>query len=357
MTWFHAIPHTTPRPWQDAATASDAHPTAFALAGSRFVWFDRVNVWAETGCGASRLVSDLAGSLRTRLSAPRPAIAGLALDRPRLMAIVNVTPDSFSDGGDRFAVETAVAAARAMVSAGADILDIGGESTRPGAETVPEQEEIRRVTPVVTALRTSGIVTPISIDTRKAAVAAAALEAGADLVNDVSALRFDSAMAGLIAERGVPVCLMHAQGTPKTMQVEPKYQDVVTEVADFLAERIAYAESEGILHASVMVDPGLGFGKTLAHNMALLKALALFHDLGVPVLVGASRKGFIGTLGQAPDAKARMPGSLAVALHAASHGAHMLRVHDVAETRQALLLWQALVAEPGTDAAAMKREQ
>lgn len=276
---------------------------------------------------------------------PRPAICGLTLDGTQVMGIVNVTPDSFSDGGDRFGLDQAVAAAQQMVEQGADILDIGGESTRPGAETVPEAEELRRVVPVIEAIRAAGIVTTVSIDTRKAAVAAAALEAGADMVNDVSALGYDSAMAGLVAARGVPVCVMHAKGPPKTMQAQAQYADVVAEVFDFLAERIDFAVSQGIARDRIITDPGIGFGKVLAHNLTLLRALPRLHDLGAPVLLGASRKRFIGTITGAEAAKDRMPGSLAVALHGAAQGVHILRVHDVRATCQALEMWRALQAE------------
>jgi dihydropteroate synthase len=261
------------------------------------------------------------------------------------MGIVNVTPDSFSDGGTAHAPEAALARARAMVAAGADILDIGGESTRPGAATVPVPEEIARTAPVIRAIRAAGIVTPISIDTRKAGVAEAALAAGADIVNDVSALSWDPALARVVAEAGVPVCLMHAQGTPQTMQQNPHYGDVLTEVYDYLAARMDWAVAQGIDPARIITDPGIGFGKTMEHNLALLRGLSLFHALGAPVLLGASRKRFIGTLSGVDEAAKRMPGSVAVALMAAGQGAQILRVHDVAETVQALALWRALTNE------------
>lgn len=270
----------------------------------------------------------------------RPPLCGLTLDRPRIMGIVNVTPDSFSDGGDVTTVKAAVARAAAMQAA--DILDIGGESTRPGAETVSTAEEIRRVAPAIRAIRDAGITTAISIDTRKAAVAEAALDAGADIVNDVSAFRYDPELADLVAARGVPVCLMHSKGDPATMQHDPRYSNVVQEVMDHLAERMAFAASRGIAGDLVILDPGIGFGKTQAHNLALLAALARLHDLGAPVLLGASRKKFIGTIGGAEVAKDRMPGSIAVALHGAAMGMHILRVHDVPETAQALALWRAI---------------
>jgi dihydropteroate synthase len=280
---------------------------------------------------------------QARLSTVRPDICGLSMDRPRVMAILNVTPDSFSDGGDHSGLDAAVIQARRLVES-ADILDIGGESTRPGAEEVPVDEEIRRTVPVIETLRAAGISLPISIDTRKAAVARAALAAGADMVNDVSALGFDPEMAPFVAESGVPVCLMHASGTPDVMQQDPRYADVLVEVLEALEARVEVAERAGVERSRIIVDPGIGFGKRLPHNLTLLRGLSAFHDLGCPVLLGASRKRFIGTIGGAEDAKERMPGSLAVALMAASQGAQIIRVHDSAETAQALRLHLAMTA-------------
>ncbi|MEL7115784.1 MAG: dihydropteroate synthase [Pseudomonadota bacterium] len=345
MPRYLPIPRVDPLAWQRAADRGadvGAYVTEFPLAGSAYAWFDSVNCYADDGRVEDLLATELDAGTRHRLSARRSDLCGLTLDRPRVMGIVNVTPDSFSDGGDRASVAAAVAGAEEMVAAGVDILDIGGDSTRPGAETVADTEEIHRVVPVIRAIRDAGIRTPISIDTRKSAVAARALEAGADLVNDVSALRFDSVMAGLVAEREVPVCLMHAKGAPKDMQDAPRYDDVLGEVFDFLGERMDAAIAAGIARDRIVTDPGIGFGKTLAHNLALLRGLALFHDLGAPILLGASRKRFIGTLSEAEAPKARMPGSLAVAQHGAGQGVHILRVHDVLETRQALDLWRAM---------------
>ncbi len=258
------------------------------------------------------------------------------------MGILNATPDSFSDGGKHETVSAALAGAARMQ--GADILDVGGESTRPGAQFVPADAETSRTAPLIAALRAAGHDQIISIDTRKASVADAALASGADLVNDVSGFTFDAALAPLCAERGAPVCIMHAQGDPATMQDAPSYDDVLLDVYDFLAARMAALELLGIPRARMIVDPGIGFGKTLEHNLALLARLSLFHSLGVPVLLGASRKKFIGTLGGATVAAARMPGSLAVALAALKHGTQIVRVHDVPETAQAIALWRAVVA-------------
>ena len=323
-----------PLPQTDPARPADALP----LAGG-WCWFDRIEVLRRDGPPRVIAAAEAPPEVLARLTAPRAPVAGLTLDRPRIMGILNVTPDSFSDGGDHLAPATAQEHARAMVAAGAAILDIGGESTRPGAADVPVPEEIARTAPVIAALAGGA---PISIDTRKAAVAQAALVAGAALVNDVSAFLHDPAMAGAVAAAGAPVCLMHAQGTPQTMQADPRYDDVLLDVYDHLAARVAAAEAAGIARARILVDPGIGFGKTQAHNLALLARLSLFHALGCPILLGVSRKRFIGTIGQAPEPKARMPGSVAVALAGVAQGAQVIRVHDVAETRQALALWQAV---------------
>ena len=325
--YLEPLPRMGPRP-----------PWGKAMAGSRHAWF--ADVRAYDSAESPVMAGTLCAAQEARLSHQRGDLCGLTLDRPRIMGILNVTPDSFSDGGDLGTIEAAVARAQAMDEA--DILDIGGESTRPGAETVPQKEEIARTVPVIRAIRDAGVSTPISIDTRKASVAEAALDAGADMVNDVSAMTFDSEMAQLIAERCVPICLMHAQGDPKTMQDAPAYEDVVRDVAEFLAERICAARSVGIDQDKILADPGIGFGKTVAHNLSILAHLSVYHDLGVPLLLGASRKRFIGTIGKADAAKERMPGSIAVALHGVTHGVQIIRVHDVAETRQALRLWMAL---------------
>ena len=284
--------------------------------------------------------SDLDDATRLRLSAKRADFGGLAMDRPRIMGILNVTPDSFSDGGLFLRPEAALMQARKM-AAGADILDIGGESTRPGAAEVLADEETARTAPVIAALRDGGLDVPISIDTRKAVVADAAFAAGATILNDVTALQFDPAMAAVAAASGRPVILMHSIATPETMQVDPHYDYVLLDVYDALAARLAEAEAAGIARDKLAIDPGIGFGKTLQHNLTLLARLSLFHNLGVPVLLGASRKRFIGTISAEADAQKRLPGSLAVALAGVAHGMQMIRVHDVAETRQALSLWQA----------------
>jgi dihydropteroate synthase len=261
--------------------------------------------------------------------------------RPLVMGILNVTPDSFSDG-DMFAdVDAAVAQARHLCDEGADILDIGGESTRPGSDAVSATQEMRRVLPVIEALAGT-IRASISIDTQKAAVAAAALDAGAAIVNDVSALRADAAMAGLCADRGAPVVLMHMLGTPRTMQRSPRYADVVAEVAAWLAERIDSASEAGIAREKLVVDPGIGFGKTIQHNLELMRGLDALHALGAPVLLGASRKSTIGAvLGGVPP-EARLCGTLATTACAAMSGCHIVRVHDVGPTREVLTMCEAI---------------
>jgi dihydropteroate synthase len=257
------------------------------------------------------------------------------------MGILNTTPDSFSDGGQFDSRATARAHAVRLMQEGADIIDIGGESTRPGADLIAVDEEISRTKPAILDVRQVSPL-PLSIDTRKAPVAAAALDAGIDWINDVSALTFDSEMARLAASSGASVCLMHAPSDPKTMQQNAQYEDVLLDVYDYLAARVDFALSQGILRQNIIVDPGIGFGKTLAHNLILLRGLAVFHSLGCLVLLGASRKRFIGTISGAEKAQDRMAGSVAVALAAAGQGAQILRVHDVRETVQALKLWAAV---------------
>jgi dihydropteroate synthase len=324
-----------PIPMSDPARPAGA----LALAGG-WCWFDRVEVISRTAPPQIVGLGDLDAATRARLSGARPDFGGLAMDTPRIMGILNITPDSFSDGGLFLRPEAALMQARRM-AAGADILDIGGESTRPGAVEVGVSDEIQRTGPVIAALCAGGLALPISIDTRKAAVAEAAFAAGARILNDVTALQFDPAMAGVAARAGAPVILMHSIATPETMQDEPQYDDVLLDVYDALARRLAEAEAAGIARGRLAVDPGIGFGKTLEHNLTLLARLSLFHNLGVPVLLGASRKSIIGTIAAEADAAKRMPGSLAVALAGVAQGMQMIRVHDVAETRQALSLWQA----------------
>lgn len=263
-------------------------------------------------------------------------------DRPLLMGILNVTPDSFSDGGRYLETAAALKHAERMIEEGADIVDIGGESTRPGSRAVLPDEQARRVLPVIERLRASHADVPISIDTRSAEVARAAIEAGADCVNDISAMRDDPGMAELVAAARVPVVLMHMQGTPATMQANPRYTDVVSEVGEFLAARIDLAVRVGIDRRRIIADPGIGFGKTTAHNLALLRHLAAFRRLGVPLLVGASRKRLIAEILGLGPGQDRLMGSAAAVAAACLNGADILRVHDVAPMRQVVELARAV---------------
>jgi dihydropteroate synthase len=273
------------------------------------------------------------------LAQPPASWSGLPSDRPLVMGIVNVTPDSFSDGGDHFATTAAIAAGQAMIDAGADIVDIGGESTRPGAAVVPVAKEQGRVLPVVCALAARTVV---SIDTRNAATMEASLDAGARIVNDVSALSHDPAARPAIAARDCGVILMHMRGEPATMMRQAQYDDVAVEVTRELATRLAEAEAAGIERSRIAVDPGIGFAKNDPHSVELLQRLGILMNLGCPIVLGASRKGFIGRLSGETEARRRAPGSIAVGLHALLHGAWILRVHDVAETVQAVRVWHGL---------------
>jgi dihydropteroate synthase len=319
--------------------------------------FSALEVIERTGTGALRRTISLgdlferdwgrntlaASDLLESIRAPRPRLAGLDLARPRIMGIVNVTPDSFSDGGSYATAQAAIDHGLRLVEEGADILDIGGESTRPGSDPVSLDEELRRVMPVLEGLR-GRTEARISVDTRKAEVMKRAAVAGADILNDVSALTHDPRALEVAAESGLPVMLMHAQGDPKTMNDNPRYSDVALDVFDFLGERIAACEAAGIPRAKLVADPGIGFGKHLPHNVAVLNAMSLYHGLGVPVLLGASRKKLIGQLCNVEAPKERVPGSIAAALHAISQGVQIVRVHDVAATRQAVCVWQAATA-------------
>ena len=290
-----------------------------------------------------RFDDDMAAQWQALTSSRAPLHLGertIRLDQPQVMGIINVTPDSFSDGG-QFADAAAAAAAGAdMAAQGAAILDVGGESTRPGAKAVWEGDEIERIAPVIRQLVGGGAA--VSVDSRKADVMTAALDAGARMINDVSALSYDGRSAGVIAASDVPVVLMHHNGPPETMQDDPQYDDVLVEVYLWLEERIAEAERAGIKRERILIDPGFGFGKNVGHNLELMNGLALLHSLGCPVVVGASRKRTIGALsGEAPVDR-RLGGSIAFAIKAVEQGAQLLRVHDVFETVQALRVWRGL---------------
>lgn len=285
---------------------------------------------------ASEIFANLVGA-RAPLSI---GVRTIRLDQPQVMGILNVTPDSFSDGGKTQEAEVAVVAGHAMSAAGAAIIDVGGESTRPGAPVVWEGDEIKRVAPVITQLSKGG--TAISIDTRKAAVMEAASVAGAGMINDISALAYDDMALETARSAGLPIVLMHAPSQSSDPHKNAVYKDVVTDVYDFLESRINAAVAEGIDKKRIVIDPGIGFGKSLAENMAIINNLAIYHGLGCPLLFGASRKRMIGALSNEAEAGKRLGGSLLLAMKAAEQGAHILRVHDVRETVQAIHVWRGL---------------
>jgi dihydropteroate synthase len=334
-----------------AAMRAQQAGTALPLVGGPLA-FSACEVVAEAGrvvlpvaearawAAKSGLGDEMAAAI-ARVTARRAPFAGLTLDRPRLMGVVNVTPDSFSDGGDFADTETAIAHGLALRDAGADILDIGGESTRPGSEPLPVETELARVLPVIQALaRASALV---SVDTRRARVMGEAIAAGARIVNDITALAGDPESLGLVARTSVSAVLMHMQGEPRSMQANPVYVEAPLDIRDFFVERLAAAAAAGIPAERIAIDPGIGFGKNDRHNIAILQGLGFYHELGVPILLGVSRKSFIGRLSRKEPAKQRLAGSLAGGLAGLDRGVQILRVHDVAETRQAMAVWQALV--------------
>jgi len=328
MLWFSAL---------DVIAVADGRRVA-----DRLVPVDRLDDFIANLTSEQ---AETAGATIARLTAPRPPLRLgeriVRLDQPQVMAILNMTPDSFSDGGKHIDdAEAAASAGVAMAAAGAAIIDVGGESTRPRAELVWEGDEIARTVPVIERLARAG--TAVSIDTRKAAVMEAALAAGAGLVNDVSALLWDAKSAEVVAKAGCPVVLMHHQGDPQTMQDDPRYDDALVEVYDWLEDRVAAAESAGIARDRIILDPGIGFGKTVRHNLAILNGLAMLHGLGCPILLGASRKRIIGALADEAPVERRLGGSVALALAGAAAGVQLLRVHDVFETVQALKVWRGM---------------
>jgi len=328
-----------PIPQTDAARPEGALP----LAGHARIWFDRVEQLRRGEASQILPASAVPQDLREKLCAQRVAPAGLSFDSPVLMGVLNTTPDSFSDGGRFETLQAACAHAAEMILQGADMLDVGGESTRPGAVLVPAEEELSRTVPIIGALKEAGSTVPISIDTRKSAVAEGALAAGASVLNDVSALSFDAQMLEIARKSGAPICLMHAQGDPRSMQKDPRYDDVLLDVYDYLEERVCMAVQAGLSRDQLIIDPGIGFGKTADHNLALIRGLSLFHGLGCPILLGVSRKRFIGTIGNAPDPSSRAPGSVAVALHGLSQGVQIIRAHDIEPHAQAFALWEAML--------------
>ena len=291
----------------------------------------------------SRFDDDLDRQWKALTSPREPLHLGertIRLDQPQVMGIINATPDSFSDGGQFADASVAAEAGADMAANGAAIIDVGGESTRPGARSVWEGDEIERIVPVIRQLALGGAA--VSVDTRKADVMTAAIEAGARMINDVSALTYDGRSPGVIAASSVPVVLMHHQGAPETMQDDPRYEDVLIEIYEWLEDRIEAAENAGIPRNRVLIDPGFGFGKNVSHNLELMNGLAMLHSLGCAVVVGASRKRTIGALSGEAAVDKRLGGSIALALKAVEQGAQILRVHDVFETVQALKVWRGL---------------
>ena len=330
------------------------------LAGG-MLWFTQIEVIDKNGAAPVRqlievrawdaFVNDLPEDKRTRcnllfrrITGPRAALQMgeriIRLDQPQVMAIINMTPDSFSNGGQNADVETAASAAIAMAGAGAAIIDVGGESTRPGAQLVWEGDEIKRVEPLIGRLASSG--TAVSIDSRKAAVMESAVNAGAGMINDISALLYDDQAIAVAKAKGVPVVLMHAPSQSSDPHMGGDYSDVVTEVFDWLEARVGAVEAAGITRDRILVDPGIGFGKSLADNLAIINNLAMYHGLGCPILFGASRKRMIGALSNEAPVEARLGGSVFLAMKAVEQGAHILRVHDVPETVQAIQVWRGL---------------
>ncbi|MCH8202637.1 MAG: dihydropteroate synthase [Proteobacteria bacterium] len=354
-------------------SAAFCGPNALAIGGTQRAFAaveviiakagDRLMTWLAPVASLDDLAADLPPPLGQRLNQLLANIAAgrgplvlpsggkISFSKPLIMGVLNVTPDSFSDGGNFLAPEAAIAHAKQLAEAGADIIDIGGESTRPGALTVWEGEEMDRVLPVIEALRDLGV--PLSIDTRRASVMRQALEAGAQIINDISALTADPESLEVAAQSAAPVVLMHSQGDPQTMQDDPRYADVLLDVYDYLDDRVEAALAAGIKRQNIIVDPGIGFGKTVRHSIALINGLGLFQGLGCGLQLGVSRKRFIGALSREEPAQERLGGSLAAGLQGLSAGVHILRVHDVEETRQALAVIRGLAdvsyLPPGID--------
>ena len=316
-------------------------PAAALICAGGNAWFQFVEKITREGGTEVVDANSLPADGKSKLTRPRPNFCGMDFHRANIMGILNVTPDSFSDGGAFLDASLAVEQAVQMAEDGADLIDIGGESTRPGAVEISVQEEVARVTPVIGALAQK-VSAAISVDTRKSAVADAAFQSGARLVNDVSGFTFDPDLLTGCGENMRPVCVMHSQGLPGMMQNNPQYDDVVLDVFDFLQAQIAKLVAAGVSERCILADIGIGFGKTLSHNLALLNRISLFHGLGVPLLLGVSRKGFIGQIAGVEDPQQRLAGSLSVALAARAQGVQVFRVHEVRQTREAFDLDKAV---------------
>ena len=323
---------------------TDAHrpPDAQPLAGGK-LWFNMCEALSRKAPPRLIQAGDIPPDSLARLTAPRAPLMGLTLDKPRIMGVLNVTPDSFSDGGLHNDRVGAIARALTLAKQGADIIDIGGESTRPGAVAISPEVETARTIAVIAGLKLVKSHALISIDTRKASIARAAFDAGAVIFNDVSALSFDAQSIDFVRDCSPSVCLMHSMGEPQTMQDDPRYDDVVLDVYDYLAARVQVCLDAGLSRGQIIVDVGVGFGKTLAHNLALLRGMAVFHGLGCGVMLGVSRKRMIGVVSGVESPADRVFGSVAVAQDALAQGVQIIRCHDVAEHRQAFDLWERLV--------------
>tara|TARA_B110000971_G_C20014692_1_gene503346 strand:+ start:1130 stop:2119 length:990 start_codon:yes stop_codon:yes gene_type:complete len=316
----------------------DSSNNSMPIAGGKS-WFTEAEVLSRNKNSSIIDIKDIPVETLKNITGSRPDFAGLNMRSAHVMGVLNVTPDSFSDGGQYNEVSAAIDRGKKMIEEGASIIDIGGESTRPGADFVDRFSELNRVSPVVDGMANLGI---ISIDTRKADVARAGILKGAKIFNDVSSLSFDPRSLNVLAETGASVCLMHASGDPQTMQVNPSYDNVLLDVYDFLSSKVKLCLDAGIDISKISIDPGIGFGKTLEHNLLLIRGLSLFHGIGCPILLGVSRKRFIGEIGKAQNTADRLGGSIAVGLEGLRQGVQMLRVHDVKETVQAVRLFEAI---------------
>tara|TARA_Y100001968_G_scaffold326225_1_gene368907 strand:+ start:557 stop:1495 length:939 start_codon:yes stop_codon:yes gene_type:complete len=310
--------------------------------GDQIHWFDRVEVLERGREPKSISVTEVPSNVLKKLTAVRKSFLFESFLKPIVVGILNITPDSFSDGGNYMDFKRAFNFALEMLNSGVDVIDIGGESTRPGADELEAEIEISRIEPVIKKILTAKPSCKISVDTRKSVVMERSLNLGVKFINDVSALSFDTSSTSVIAENETVICLMHGGLNPKIMQESPQYENVVLNVYDYLEERIENAVNKGIKRENIVIDPGIGFAKTIEHNVSLIRNASLFHCLGVPVLYGVSRKSFIGHFGNVNKPSNRFPGSMSVALELIRQGVQLIRVHDISKTKQALALWHAI---------------
>ena len=319
-----------------------SRPDHFYYLGGQRKWFDKVEIIKRGQKPIILSAHKIPPEARRKLTDVRRSNHFEPISGPLIMGIINVTPDSFSDGGRNFETSKAVKAAENMIANGVNIIDIGGESTRPGAEEIPEDVEFMRISPLISAIKSKHPKCKISVDTRKSSVMRRVIELGVDFINDVSALTFDEKSRKVLEKENAQICLMHGGLNPKKMQKNIFYDDVLLDVYDYLEDRIEVAISGGIKKENILIDPGIGFGKTTIQNIVLIRKASIFHSLGCPIVYGVSRKRFIGELGQAPKVSERFPGSMAVAIELIRQGVQVIRVHDVQKTRQALDLWEAI---------------